>query len=175
MLAARDHAAFSLFLESFIRLCELAGLKAEDVDLEAQRLLVREGKMGKGRWAGFGPETRRSLWRYLGLREAFAHGNDLWMTEEGRTLTKHGVQEIFRCLKREAGLQHVKGLVHKMRHTGATIHYEHSRDMKGLKTLLGHKMYAMTERYMAFVDEDDALKVYRDSGPLDWMKDRTQK
>jgi integrase len=65
MLAARDHAVLSLFLESFIRLKELAQLKVGDIDLQAQRFLLREGKMGKGRWAGFGPETRKSLWRYL--------------------------------------------------------------------------------------------------------------
>lgn len=94
-------------LKSFIRLEELAELKVEDIDLEAQRLLVRRGKMGKGRWAGFGPGTRKSLWGYLGLRQEFALGNALWVSEEGRRLTARGIQEIFRCLKRDAGLQHM--------------------------------------------------------------------
>ncbi|GAI92744.1 unnamed protein product [marine sediment metagenome] len=35
-------------LKGFIRLEELAELKVEDIDLEAQRLLVRRGKMVRG-------------------------------------------------------------------------------------------------------------------------------
>jgi len=172
MLAARDHAVLSLFLESFIRLTELAQLKVEDIDLKGQRLLVRQGKMGKGRWAGFGPETRKSLWRYLGMRQPLTEGDNLWVSEEGQPLSSRGIQEIFRRLKRDAGLRDVRGSVHKMRHTGATIHYKHNRDIKGLKTLLGHKTYTMTERYVQFVEAEDALEVYKNSGPLDWMKVR---
>lgn len=175
ILAARDHAILSLFLESFIRLEELAELKIDDIDLQTQRLLVRKGKMGKGRWAGFGPKTRRSLWRYLGLRQTIAVGDHLWISEEGKALTSRGIQEIFRRIKRDAGLQHVRGSIHKMRHTGAAIHYGHNRDMKGLKTLLGHKTYAMTERYMAYVEAEDALEVYENSGPLDWMRNKKRK
>jgi len=46
MLAARDHAVVSLFLESFIRLKEMARLNVEDIDIEKKCLLVRKGKMG---------------------------------------------------------------------------------------------------------------------------------
>ena len=106
----------------------------------------------------------------MGLRQAFAKCDALWLTEEGRPLSSHGIQEIVRRLKRDAGLQHIKGSIHKMRHTGATIHYRHNRDMKGLKTLLGHETFTMTERYIAFVNAEDALDCYKDSGPLDWMR-----
>ena len=170
MLAARDQAVFSLFLESFIRLNELAELQVENIDIEQKRLLVRKGKMGKGRLAGFGPKTQKSLWRYLGLRQNLANGDELWLTEEGKPLSARGIQEIFRRLKREAGLQHIRGSIHKMRHTGATITLKHTRDMKGLKLLLGHSTLAMTERYTQFIEVEDALKTYDSQGPLDWIK-----
>ena len=170
MLAARDQAIFSLFLESFIRLDELAELKVEDIDIQQKRVLVRKGKMGKGRLAGFGPKTQKSMWRYLGLRQNLTSGNELWLTEEGRPLSSRGVQEVFRRLKREAGLRQIKGSVHKMRHTGATITLRHTRDMKGLKLLLGHETLAMTERYTQFIEVEDALKAYDSQGPLDWIK-----
>jgi len=170
MLAARDHAVVSLFLESFIRLEELAQLNVEDINIETKRLLVRKGKMGKGRWVGFVPWTRKSLWRHLGLRQSLAKGDELWFTEEAKPLSARGIQEIFRRLKREAGLQHIRGSIHKMRHTGATITLKHTRDMKGLKLLLGHSTLAMTERYTQFVEAEDALGVYDRQGPLDWIK-----
>ncbi|MDD5095730.1 MAG: tyrosine-type recombinase/integrase [Dehalococcoidia bacterium] len=169
MLAARNEAVLSFFLESFVRLEELTSLEVADVYLEKKRALVKKGKMGKGRWVGFGPQTKKALWRYLGLRSSLADHGALWITEEGRPLTKHGIQEIFRRLKRDAGLQHVRGSVHKLRHTGATISLKHTHDMKGLRLLLGHSTLAMTERYTQFIEVEDALKAYDQNGPLDWI------
>jgi site-specific recombinase XerD len=175
MLAERDEAILSLFLESGLRLGELAGLEVEDVDLDSKLALVRNGKMGKGRWTGFGARARKSLWRYLGLRQSFARGNAVWITEEGQPLTQHGIQEVFRRLKRDAGLQHVRGSIHKLRHTWATTYLGHTHDLKGTKILLGHSTYVMVDRYTAFIDAHDALRAYQDSGPLDWMRGKGSK
>ena len=54
MLVARNRAIFLLFLESGLRLEELAKLQLEDVDLGRQRVIVRFGKMGNSRLSGFG-------------------------------------------------------------------------------------------------------------------------
>jgi site-specific recombinase XerD len=64
MLAARNRAVLLLFLDSFIRLEECSQLKLGDIDLDRQRILVRKSKTGKPRIAGFGPQTKKSLWRY---------------------------------------------------------------------------------------------------------------
>jgi site-specific recombinase XerD len=170
MLAARDRAVLTLFLESGLRLGELVGLRVTDMDLAQQRVIVREGKMGKGRMAGFGPQTKKALWRYLGLRGDSLEHDALWITEEGQPLTKHGVQEIIRRIKRDAGLEHVRGSVHKLRHTFATTYLRHTRDMKGCRLLLGHSTLAMTERYTQFIEAEDALRAYDGKGPLDWMR-----
>lgn len=74
-------------------------------------------------------------------------------------------------LKKDAGLQHLRGSIHKLRHTGATITLRHTGDMKGLKLLLGHSTLAMTERYTRFIEVEDALKAYDGRGPLEWIKD----
>ena len=103
MLAARDRAVLCLFLESGLRLGELALLGTADVDLQRQRALVREGKMGKGRVAGFGPQTKKSLWRYMSLRPCAVKRDALWMTEEGRPMTKHGVCRTSAMMGHETG------------------------------------------------------------------------
>ncbi len=169
MMAARDKAILCLFLESGLRLGELTGLATSDVDLATQRALVRLGKMGKGRMVGFGPQTKKALWRYIGLRPAGAKDDMLWLTEEGKQLSHQGVQEVIRRLKKDAGLYHVKGSVHKLRHTFATTFLRHTKDMKGCRLLLGHSTLAMTERYTQFIDAEDALKAYDGKGPLDWL------
>jgi len=170
MLAARDRAMLFLFLASFIRLEECSHLTIGDIDLDRQRVLVQKTKTGKPRLAGFGPQTKKALWRYLGLRGDRLGHDALWVTEEGHPLSKHGVQEIMRCLKHNAGLNHLRGSIHKLYHTGATITLKHTRDMKGLKLLLGHSTLAMTERYTKFIEVEDALKAYDGKGPLDWLR-----
>lgn len=170
MLAARDKAIVCLFFESGLRLQELADLCMRDIDLDGHKVVVWFGKMGKSRLSGFGPQTRKALWKYLSLRPAEVDVDKLWVTEEYRPLTKRGVQEIFRRLKRDAGLEHVRGLVHKCRHTFATTLLEHSGDMKACQTLLGHATLRMTQRYTEYVQAGHALKYFNGTGPLDWRK-----
>jgi site-specific recombinase XerD len=170
MLAARNRAIFMLFLESGLRLEELAKLNVDDVNLEKQALIVKFGKMGKPRMGGFGPQSKKALWKYLGLRSQFTNIGGLWITEEGSQLSVGGVQIIIRRLKKEAGLGHLRGSVHKLRHTFATTYLKHTRDMKGCRILLGHSTLAMTERYTQFVEAEDALKAYNGEGPADWIR-----
>jgi len=59
MLAARNRAVLSLFLESLIRLEECSQLNVNDIDLERKRILVRKTKSGKPRIAGFGDQTKK--------------------------------------------------------------------------------------------------------------------
>jgi site-specific recombinase XerD len=170
MLAARDKAILCLFLESGLRLGELTSLCLSDIALKEQRLIVRDGKMDKGRLAGFGPQTKSALWKYLGLRPETSKTNKLWLTEELRPLSEEGVYQIISRIKIAAGLGHLKGTVHKLRHTWATTHLRHTRDLKGTKILLGHSTYAMVDRYTQYIDAEDALASYESEGPLDWMK-----
>jgi len=170
MLAARNRAIFLLFLESGLRLEELAKLKIEDVDVGGQKVIVRFGKMGKSRLSGFGPQSKKALWKYMGLRSQLTNNGALWVTEEGSPLTVSGVQITIRRMKKEAGLQHLRGSVHKLRHTFATTYLKHTRDMKGCRLLLGHSTLAMTERYTQFIEVEDALKAYDGEGPMDWIK-----
>ena len=126
--------------------------------------------MGKGRLAGFGPETKKALWRYVGIRPSRVGGDALWVTEEGRPLSARGIQTVIRRLKKDAGLQQVKGSVHKLRHTFATTYLRHTRDMKGCRILLGHSTLAMTERYTEYIEAEEALNAYDGQGPLDWLR-----
>ncbi len=171
MLAARDKAIICMLFESGLRLQELADLDLRDVDLDQHTVVVRFGKQGKSRLCAFGPHTRKALWRYLSLRPREVDGDRLWVTEEGKPIKSRTVQEIIRRLKRDAGLEHVQGLVHKTRHTFATTLLEHTGDMKACQTLLGHSTMRMTQRYTEYVQSTHALKYFDGTGPLDWMKD----
>jgi site-specific recombinase XerC len=94
MLAARDKAIISLFFESGLRLSELTALSLRDVDLNEQRIAVWYGKQGKSRVTGFGPQTKKALWRYISVRPNEVDGDKLWVTERGKPISAAGIQQI---------------------------------------------------------------------------------
>lgn len=169
MIAARDRAVLILFLESGLRCGEMADLKLADIDLPRQRLIVRDSKNKKGRIVGFGQQSKKALWQYLSLRSLQYDGDAMWVTEECNPMALEGIRQIIRRLKKDCGLEYVKGSVHKLRHTFGTTYYKQTRDMKGTRLLLGHSTLAMTERYTQFIEAEDALKAYDGRGPLDWL------
>jgi integrase/recombinase XerD len=169
MIAARNRAVLSLFLESGLRCGEMVNLKLVDVDLTRQRLSVRDTKNKKGRIVGFGQQSKKALWQYLSLRALLYNGEAVWVTEECKPMALEGIRQIIRRLKQDSGLEHLKGSVHKLRHTFGTTYYKHTRDMKGTRLLLGHSTLAMTERYTQFIEAEDALIAYDRQGPLDWI------
>jgi site-specific recombinase XerD len=175
MLAARDKAIICLFFESGLRLGELTALSLRDIDLNEQRIAVWYGKQGKSRVTGFGPQTKKALWRYISLRPNEVERDKLWVTERGKPISAAGIQQIMRRVKRDAGLQHLRGLLHKCRHTFATDLLEHTGDMKACQTLLGHSTLRMTQRYTEYVQVGHALKYFNGTGPLDWMKKKGAK
>lgn len=169
MIAARDRAILLIFLESGLRCAEMANLTLADIDLPRQRLSVRDSKNRKGRIVGFGQQSKKALWQYLSLHSLLYNGEAMWVTEECNQMALEGIRQIIRRLKKDSGLEHVKGSVHKLRHTFGTTYYRHTRDMKGTRLLLGHSTLAMTERYTQFIDAEDALSAYDSQGPLDWL------
>ena len=60
----RDYTIILLFLDTGIRLSELANLKIEDIDFKQSSLLVT-GKGSKERIVPIGTQVRRHLWRYI--------------------------------------------------------------------------------------------------------------
>ncbi len=101
MLVARNRAILLLFLESDIRLEKLTRLRLEDIELQRQRVTVRLGKMRKPRPSSFGPQTKKTLWKYLSPRPHDADHDALWITEEGTFLSIGGVHITIRRLQND--------------------------------------------------------------------------
>jgi site-specific recombinase XerD len=76
----RDHAIIRLFLDTGIRLGEMAGLIVADVDLDVHDVIHVMGKGNRGRAVPFGSKTGTALDRYLRERakHPLAKLPDLW-------------------------------------------------------------------------------------------------
>ena len=148
----RDHALLCLLVDTGLRASEVCGLVPADV-LWDQRLVKVLGKGGKERVVPFSGATATAMRRYLlspNRREERAE--TLFQTEEGWALTPHGLNHIVKKLARRANV--VGAHPHKLRHTFAITFLRNGGNVLVLQRILGHTTLAMTQRYVALVDDD---------------------
>lgn len=165
--ARRDKAMLSLFLDTGMRLSELAGLQVSDIDLTQQAALVL-GKGRRPRACYFGTQTALALTRYLRVRARHtnARAAALWIGERtAGALTPNGVAQVVRRRGREAG---VAGLhPHSFRHYFAHTYLVAGGQESDLMRLAGWKDRDMLLRYAASTATERARRAYALLSPMD--------
>ena len=163
--SARDYCIITLFLNCGMRLSELVGINIQDIRDNTLRLL---GKGNKERIIYLNDACLYAIGEYIKNRNSdnFIKDKDaLFISKRGTRLTARRVQQIVEeCLK-DAGLSGKGYSPHKLRHTAATLMYQHGNvDIRVLKEILGHANLATTEIYthVANFQIEDAAK----SSPL---------
>jgi site-specific recombinase XerD len=165
-LGSRNKAVLLLFLDTGLRLSELAGLRTADVENETGRLMVT-GKGRKERVVRIGSAARKAIWRYLAFRPDNGHP-ELWLTEEGQPLAAQGIQASIKRLKARAGVNG-SGSVHRFRHTFALSFLRADRNVFNLQYLLGHSDLKMVKRYTTTLGMEDALEAHVKASPADLL------
>lgn len=126
----RNRAIILLFLDTGLRLFELASIQYNDVDFEHETIIVM-GKGGKERVVKFGDVTKKALWRYKlrrELKEKESHPC-LWLTEMMTPMSKGAIQEVQVLLghSTETMTMHYQATVNSMvalqRHKGDSEHH----------------------------------------------------
>jgi len=166
LLGSRNKAIILMFLDTGLRVSELANIKIDDIDSERGWMKVK-GKGAKERVVRIGATAQRALWRYLVYREKNRSQN-LWITEEGRPMKSGGIQVMVLRLKERAGLKS-KGNCHRFRHTFALQFLRKDRNPFNLQYLLGHSDLRMVRHYVSTLGMEDALKAHEDASPADTL------
>jgi integrase/recombinase XerD len=105
------------FLQTGIRLSELASLTIDDVDFENKLLTVRQGKGKKDRHIPLVDEVVSALRNYLRYRNTqLVHDDDiLFLAKNGTSLNVSSVKYIVAKYVKKAGIRKKVG-VHTLRH-----------------------------------------------------------
>lgn len=143
----RDMAILRLFVDTGMRVAELAGIQLEDVDREYNVVAVL-GKNRRPRLCPFGRKTALALDRYLRLRgqRGDAELPNLWVGNGG-AMTVNGIAHMVRRRAAEARVERVHP--HRFRHTFAHQWLAAGGAEIDLMQLAGWHSRAMLGRYGA--------------------------
>jgi integrase/recombinase XerD len=146
-LAVRNCALIDLFLETGVRVSEMASISISDIDLGDQTILIK-GKGGRERMAILMDEiTLAALQSYIQLRAALPSDTDrLWMSVHKKPLQSRGIADIVTRLSEKAGIS-VHVTPHMLRHTVATLMLQNGIDLRIVQEVLGHASITTTQRY----------------------------
>lgn len=140
----RDIAIIELFLNTGLRLSEVAGLKIDDVEFgEHQGKLKVLGKGRKYREIPLNSDMRKILSQYLEKRKHI-DCDFLFTTSTGKPLQPNS---IYRLVKRYAERAGIELHPHMLRHTFAQTLIDKGTNVFDVKYLLGHEKLETTMRY----------------------------
>lgn len=169
----RDYCIVTLFINCGMRLSELVGLNMQDVNLD-ERSMRLLGKGNKERIIHVNDACADAIVTYLPTRkQSDKEPNALFLSKQGSRLCNRRVEQIVDNALRDSNLDHRGFSTHKLRHTAATLMYQHGNvDPLMLKEILGHKSISTTEIYTHISNE--GLKQAMDASPLANIKNKNK-
>jgi site-specific recombinase XerD len=133
---SRDYAILQLFLQTGIRVAELAGLELSQVDLTDGSMLIN-GKGNKQRTVHLEKKATQALRAYLTDRPRSSDPH-LFLNYQGTGLSVRGIMDLVEKYRNEAGITK-KFSCHSLRHTCATYKASKGYTAVELQNLLGHE------------------------------------
>jgi len=158
----RDKAIIFLLLDTGMRVSELVGLTARQIDLKNRSVYVF-GKGDKERALTVSPETAKVVWRYMRERSEARVTDPLFAAVDGSALTRQAVLNMLRDLGERAGVRDCHP--HRFRHTYAVTFLRNGGNPYALQVSLGHTTMEMTRRYLSLA-QADLKAVHEEASPV---------
>jgi integrase/recombinase XerC len=145
----RDYAIIQTFLQTGIRLSELANLRVDDLDFEHRILTVRQGKGKKDRQIPLVDDAVKALRNYMRYRNTQLILDDeiLFLAKNGTSLNVSTVKYTVAKYVKRAGIRKKTG-VHTLRHTFGAHKADKNMSLATLQELMGHKKKETTLKYI---------------------------
>jgi site-specific recombinase XerD len=159
-LPFRDAAILELFYSTGLRLAELAGLDAVQVDSTTTTLKVL-GKGSKERLVPVGSPALRAVQAYRS--KANVHEGPLFISKLRKRLSPRAIDQLLKKYLRHSEIPFAV-TPHKLRHSFATHLLDNGADLRAVQSLLGHASLSTTQIYTA-VSKTRLREAYRNAHP----------
>ena len=163
----RDYCILTLFFNCGLRLAELCALNLSSISGDGTLTVV--GKGNKERMVYLNSACLDAIAKYLPVRPndgvPATDKNALFISRNKRRISPKTVQHIVKTYLEKSGLGDMGYSTHKLRHTAATLMYQHGNvDIRVLKDILGHANLGTTQIYTHV--SNPQIKQAVDSNPL---------
>ncbi|MER2080877.1 MAG: tyrosine recombinase XerC [Ruminococcus sp.] len=168
----RDYAILTLFLNCGLRVSEMAGLNYTDIRNDNTVRVL--GKGNKERIVYLNSACVAAIRDYMRVRpvDGVKDKNALFISRNHRRMSVKTIQAMVYKYLEKIGLSAQGYSCHKLRHTAATLMYQHGGvDVRVLKEVLGHENLATTEIYTHLSSEQ--LKNAAEHNPLAKVQKKT--
>lgn len=169
----RDYAIITIFLNCGLRVSEMSGLNYTDIRTDNTMRVV--GKGNKERIIYLNSACISAINEYKKVRpvDGVKDKNALFISRNSRRMSVKTIQAMVYKYLAKIGLNAQGYSCHKLRHTAATLMYQHGGvDVRVLKDVLGHENLGTTEIYTHLSSEQ--LKKAADSNPLSEIKKKSE-
>ncbi|MBR4949372.1 MAG: tyrosine recombinase XerC [Clostridia bacterium] len=167
----RDYLILTMFLNCGLRLSELCGINISNISTDF--VLTVTGKGNKQRLIYLNGACIEALKNYMKVRpvDAVIDKDALFLSKRKKRISVKTVQYTVKKYLGAAGLASKNYSTHKLRHTAATLMYQHGGvDIRALQVLLGHENLGTTQIYTHVSSEQ--LKSAADKNPLSKVKSK---
>jgi len=155
-LGLRDRSMIELMYATGLRVSELVGLRADQVNLR-QGVVRVTGKGGKERLVPIGGEAQHWLARYVDEARPVllkgARADALFVTARCEAMTRQMFWTLIKKHAMTAGITARRVSPHVLRHSFATHLLNHGADLRALQMLLGHSSLSTTQIYTLVAKE----------------------
>lgn len=164
----RDWCIITIFLNCGIRLSELVGINI--CDIRDDFTLKVTGKGNKERIVYLNDACIDAIENYKKVRPKIKKDKEAFFISRNKNrISPKTVQDLVKKYLSLSGLEGKGYSVHKLRHTAATLMYQHAKaDIRVLKEILGHENLGTTEIY-THVSRDQIKKPMMEN-PLNCVK-----
>lgn len=150
----RTYAIVELFLQTGIRIGELANLRVQDI--KDKELFIRPQENHPERSIPLNKAARGATDKWFVIRPK-SQSDALFITKTGRPLLVRNIRTTIDRYFKIAGIENAK--VNDLRHTFIAHHLAAGTPLTMISQLVGHKRLATTEKYLDLIKEKAATNV----------------
>lgn len=143
----RMYAIVELFLQTGVRIGELANLSLDDV--KDTELFIKSQEGHAERSIPLNKAAMEALTLYINVRKDNGKSNALFITKTGNPLLIRNIRTAIDRYFRIAGIEGAK--VNDLRHTFIAHHLMAGTTIQVLSKLVGHKRTSTTEKYLELI------------------------
>jgi integrase/recombinase XerC len=151
----RTYAIVELFLQTGVRIGELANLTTDDVHDIDLHIAAQEGHAERN--VPLNKAGKEALNSYLKIRNGSAPSKALFITKTGKQLLIRNIRTAIDRYFRIAGIENAK--VNDLRHTFIAHHLMAGTPITTLSKLVGHKRLSTTEKYLELIKDKQSENV----------------